>query len=67
MVVGVEIRSYQVSIPYVILDYTETFATVKNRTDTVCVRRFHVAFNADFERNRDKDARMSKITIQVIW
>ena len=39
---------YQVSIPDVILDYTETFATVMNRTDTVCVRRFHDAFNAAF-------------------
>ena len=46
MVVGVEKRSYQVSIPDVILDDTETFATVMNRTDTVCVQRFHDEFNA---------------------
>ena len=49
MVVGVEIRSYQVSIPHLFLDDTETFTTVLNRTDTVCVQRFHDEFNAVFQ------------------
>ena len=69
MVVGVEIRSNQDSIPHLFVDYNETFATVMNRTDAVCVRRFHDALNAIFnknQRNDDIDAHMSKNTIQVI-
>ena len=70
MVVGIEIRSYQVYSPHLHVDYTETFA---KRAVSILVRRFHDAFKAIVnvvhknERKLDIEEQLSrKITIQVM-
>ena len=70
MVVGIEIRSYQVYSPHLHVDYTETFT---KGAVSILVRRFHDAFivivNAIHknERKLDIDAQLScKITFQVM-
>ena len=72
MVVGIEIRSYQVHSPHLHVDYTETF-TKGGGVVSILVRRFHDAFKVIVnavhknERKLDIDAQLSrKIRIQVM-
>ena len=71
MVVGIEIRSYQVYSPHLHVDYTDTLT--KGGVVSILVRRFHDAFKVIVnavhknERKLDIDAQLSrKITIQVM-